>query len=204
MTMSGKATVMMRLFLLGLLMGGVGCATTCPVVGPGDVSEFEVAPPVDYRLQSGDVLRVEVWQNKALSRTVRIRPDGKMSLPNLGDVVAAGATVAELSSSLVDALKVYLPDPLVTIAVEEWVPIEVYVLGEVRRPDAYPVSSTRRLLAAVARAGGVQPGAAGCAVVLRRTESKVLRRVVDLNALGRGEVPADDLPLRSGDVVTVH
>ncbi|MEL7367296.1 MAG: polysaccharide biosynthesis/export family protein [Myxococcota bacterium] len=195
---------MIRILLIGFFMGGIGCATTCPVTGPGDVSAFNVAPPVEYRLQPGDVLRVEVWQNKALSRTVRIRPDGKMSLPNLGDVVAAGATVAELSRSLVDALKVYLPDPLVTIAVEEWVPIEVYVLGEVRRPDAYPVATTPRLLAAVARAGGVRPGAAGCAVVLRRANSKVLRRVVDLQALGRGEQSADDLPLRSGDVVTVH
>lgn len=184
---------------------GAGCVTTCPVTGPGDLTGFaKPAPPAPYRLQAGDLLKVEVWQNEALSRTVRIRPDGMLSLPNLGDVAAAGVTVQQLQKQLVDALKVYLPDPLVTISVENWTPLEVYVLGAVRRPDAYPVASNPRLLAALARAGGVQPGAAGCAVVLRQEADRTLRRVIDLEALRRGDRPADDLKLRSGDVVTVH
>ena len=194
----------MRWAAILLLSLATGCATTCPIAGPGDLRGFEVPPPAPYRLQAGDVLKVEVWQNEALSRTIRIRPDGKISLPNLGDVVAAGATVPKLQSQLVDALKVYLPDPLVTISVEQWSPVEVYVLGAVRRPDAYPITNTRNLLAALARAGGVAPGAAGCAVVMRKGPDRVLRRVVDLDALRRGERPSDDLTLKSGDVVTVH
>ena len=185
---------------------GIGCATvTCPVQGPGDLEGFAAPPRVTaYRLQPGDLLKIDVWQNEALSRTVRVRPDGQLSLPNLGDVAAAGATIPELQSQLVDALKVYLPDPLVTISVERWTPIEVYVLGEVRRPNAYPVATTRKLLAALARAGGVNPGAAGCAVVLRQGPERQLRRVIDLDALRRGERPQDDLALQPGDVVTVH
>ncbi len=180
------------------------CATTCPVAEPGDLSGFDVPAPTPYRLQAGDVLKIDVWQNEALSRTIRVRPDGKLSVPNLGDVQAAGATVPELQGQLVDALKVYLPDPLVTVSVEQWTPVEIYVLGAVRRPDAYPVTRTRSLLVALARAGGVAPDAAGCAVVLRQGTDRVLRRVVDLGALRRGDRPADDVVLKPGDVVTVH
>lgn len=189
----------------GLGLVAAGCATACPVIGPGDLSGFDGFAPAAYRLQPGDVLRIDVWQNEALSRVVRIRPDGQLSLPNLGEVAAAGATVPELSKQLVDALKVYLPDPLVTISVERWMPIEIYILGAVRRPDAYSVLTAQRLLPAVARAGGTTPGAARCAVVLRRAEGRTLRRVVDLDTLSRGQSgQTDDVLLRSGDIVTVY
>ncbi len=194
-----------RLAVLIIALLAVRCATaTCPVVGPGDLSGFETSPPGPYRIQAGDQLKIDVWQNESLSRAVRVRPDGQLSLPNLGEVPAAGFTVPELSKRLIDALKAYLPDPLVTISVEEWGPAEVFVLGKVQRPDAYPVARSQRVLNAIALAGGVRPGAAGCAVVMRQTDDRVLRRVVDLDALSRGEGSTNDVTLRAGDVITVH
>ena len=87
----------------------------------------------DYRLVNGDKLRVEVYKDPQLSQSLQIRPDGKITLPLVGDVPAAGRTSSELRDSIAASLKEYMGNPVVTVIVVETVPQTIYVMGEVSR-----------------------------------------------------------------------
>ncbi|MEQ1729874.1 MAG: polysaccharide biosynthesis/export family protein, partial [Vicinamibacterales bacterium] len=88
----------------------------------------------DYRLQTGDKLRVEVYKDAQLSQSVQIRPDGKITLPLVGDVAALGVTPVELRERLTTALKDYVNNPVVTVIVVEATLPTAYVVGEVNHP----------------------------------------------------------------------
>ena len=85
----------------------------------------------DYRLSPGDKLRVEVYKDPQLSQSLQIRPDGKVTLPLVGDIQASGLTSLELRDQLATQLKEYVTNPVVTVIVVETSPILVYVMGEV-------------------------------------------------------------------------
>ena len=97
----------------------------------------------DYRMVPGDKLRIEVYKDQQLSQSLQIRPDGKITLPLIGDVPAAGATPRELAGTLTERLKEYLTAPVVTVIVAEAVPPMIYVLGEVNTPVTWWRSTMR-------------------------------------------------------------
>lgn len=115
-------------------------------------STAHLAP--DYKLGTGDKLRVEVYKEPQLSQSLQIRPDGKITLPLLGDVVAAGATPKELTNTLTERFREFLNTPVVTVIVAEAVPPVVYVLGEVNNPGAQSLSGPTTVLQALSLAGG--------------------------------------------------
>jgi polysaccharide export outer membrane protein len=108
----------------------------------------------DYRMVPGDKLRIEVYKDPQLSQSLQIRPDGKITLPLVGDVAAAGATPRQLATQLTDRLREYVTAPVVTVIVAETMPAMVYVMGEVNSPGAQPLTEPRTVLQALAVAGG--------------------------------------------------
>ena len=108
----------------------------------------------DYRMVPGDKLRVEVYKDAALSQNVQIRPDGKITLPYVGDIAAAGMTPTALRDSIAQALKEYIAAPTVTVMVVETQPQTVSVLGEVNSPGVHPLKHQMTVLDVLAAAGG--------------------------------------------------
>src|SRR5579862_286627 len=95
------------------------------------------APAVDeYRMNPGDKLRIEVYKDAQLSQSVQVRPDGKVTLPLIGDVVASGRTPIELRDAIATALKEYVNNPVVTVIVVEATAATAFVVGEVNHPGA--------------------------------------------------------------------
>src|SRR5204862_6089852 len=88
----------------------------------------------EYKICPQDVLRIDVWKEAEVSRAVPVRPDGKISLPLLNDVQAAGLTAMELANTITEGLKKYINNPQVTVSISEINSRRVYVTGEVTRP----------------------------------------------------------------------
>lgn len=130
-----------------------------PTVGtmgsaPGPSSSNATAPPADYRLAPGDKLRVEVYKDAQLSQSLQIRPDGKVTLPLVGDIVAVDLTPIQLRDRIATSLKEYVTNPVVTVIVVEASPTTVYVMGEVTTPGSIPMRGSMTVLQALAMAGG--------------------------------------------------
>jgi polysaccharide biosynthesis/export protein len=112
------------------------------------------ATPADYRLAPGDKLRVEVYKDAQLSQSLQIRPDGKVTLPLVGDIVAVDLTPIQLRDRIATSLKEYVTNPVVTVIVVEASPTMVYVMGEVSTPGSIPMRGPMTVLQALAMAGG--------------------------------------------------
>ena len=108
----------------------------------------------DYRLVAGDKLRIEVYKDTQLSQSLQVRPDGKITLPLVGDVPAAGRTSTELRDAIAGSLKEYIANPVVTVIVVETVPPVIYVMGEVNSPGPQPLAGQISVLQALSAAGG--------------------------------------------------
>jgi polysaccharide export outer membrane protein len=158
----------------------------------------QVANMTDFKLSREDVVEVSVWKEPDLSRTVPVRPDGKITLPLLGDVQAEGLKPAELENKVAEGLKPFVRDPHVTVIVHDVNGAKVFVTGMVAHPGAFPLRNSMGLLQALAMAGGL-------AEFADRDEIKVLhadgRRVeVDYDSLVSGE---SKVYLGPGDTVVV-
>jgi polysaccharide biosynthesis/export protein len=113
-----------------------------------------VPSAADYRLAAGDKLRVEVYKDPQLSQSLQIRPDGKITLPLIGDLTATSLTPLQLRDQIANSLKEYITNPVVTVIVVEASPATVFVMGEVAQPGAVPVKGKMTVLQALAMAGG--------------------------------------------------
>lgn len=144
--------------------------------------KMETSLPLDpeYVLGAEDVIEVSIFQSPDLSRTLPVRPDGRISLPLVGEVMAAGKTAAALGGELQERLGAYVQEPRVTVIVQEIHAPRVYVLGEVARPGAYPVRGRLDILQAIALAGGLGDFADRRRVLLiRKTEEGEVRHVLN-------------------------
>ena len=112
--------------------------------------------PDDYKLQAGDKLRIEVYKDAQLSQSVQIRPDGKITLPLVGDVAAMGLTPIDLRERIATALKDYMNNPVVTVIVVEGTSPTAYVVGEVNHPGPVVLQANMTVLQALAVAGGLK------------------------------------------------
>ena len=127
-------------------------APSRPASTPSTSSSTAVA--ADYRLTPGDKLRVEVYKDAQLSQSLQVRPDGKVTLPLLGDIVAIDLTPIQLRDRIAESLKEYITNPVVTVIVVEASPVMVYVMGEVTQPGSIPMRGQMTVLQALAMAGG--------------------------------------------------
>lgn len=113
------------------------------------------APVSEYKIGVDDVLEISVWENPLVSRVVPVRPDGRISLPLLNDIQAVGLTPMELQKSLTSALEPYIKSPLVSIIVREVHSFKVSVVGRVKTPGRYELTSPVTVLEMIAIAGGL-------------------------------------------------
>ncbi len=160
-------------------------------VAPKPVGKSSLIVTRDYIIGPEDVLEISVWRNQDLSKQVAVRPDGRISLPLLGDVTAVGKTPLELTEDITEKLKEYKENPSVAIADVQVNSYAVFILGEVTRPGKYPLLSKTTLLQGITIAGGFTPSAA-------RTKLVVFR--LGENGEGDKKIRAsyDDIVLRDG------
>lgn len=156
----------------------------------------------DYRLVAGDKLRIEVYKDATLSQSLQVRPDGKITLPLIGDVTAAGATSSELRDRLTSSLKEYNSNPVVTVIVVETVPPEFFVMGEVNTAGTYVLKGQVSVLQALAMAGGFKDFAKTKDIrILRKTPTGVETLKFNYKVAVKGEGP--QIFLRPGDTIIV-
>jgi len=191
----------MRAPWLLLALALASCTRAGPYVWVHELPELEVAD--EYLLEAGDVLSVRVFNQDNLSTHARVRSDGKIALPFLGDVVVRGKTPGAVSRELEVQLKAYVVSPAVTITVEEGPPTSVSVLGEVTRPGLYTLDPLAGVLQALAVAGGFTDYASRDSIyLLRRASAQRIR--FTYASLSRGGDRASAFRLRAGDVLVVE
>jgi len=156
--------------------------------------------PSPFRMGIDDVIEVSVYRDPDLTRTVPIRPDGKISLPIVGEMVAAGRTPEEVRAEVVERLHQYVKDPtVISLIVREVHSSRFYVIGEVMKPGVYPLHDATTVLHAIAAAGGAgEFSARDRATVIRATTGQ--RIVVDLD----DPDSAGAFVLKAGDTVVVR
>lgn len=184
----------------------LACSARTPVVAPDvAVEPLPEAPLPVYRLQVGDLLGVRFWGNPELDDEVRIRPDGRISLPFVDEVVAAGRTPADLDQELTRRYASELARPEITVIVREVGGQVVYVGGEVDEPGALPLAPRMTVFQAIQQAGGLLVTARRHDVLLIRTppEGPPVARSIDLMKVLSGADPSADVALSAYDVVFV-
>ena len=162
------------------------------------------APITDeYRIGPGDTLRIEVYKDAQLSQSVQVRPDGKITLPLIGDLDANGATPLELRETIAKSLKEYITNPTVTVIVVEALASKVYVMGEVTRPGTMELHGPTTILQALAMAGGFKEFANTKDVKVLRPKSGNGVETLRFNYKEMLNGDAKPFYLRSGDTVVV-
>jgi polysaccharide export outer membrane protein len=155
-----------------------------------------------YRIGREDVLDVAVWRDPDLSRTLPVRPDGYISMPMTGDVLASGKTPTELAEEIKTRLQPYVQEPRVTVIVREVNSSRIFVTGEVAHPGAYPLRGRVSLVQAIALAGGFTDFANSGGITVIRSDGqggKIPVRYKDLISPDG----AQDVMLRPGDTIVV-
>jgi polysaccharide export outer membrane protein len=193
-----------------MLMGAV----ICLFVGCAPVSKEvldEVIKPVskEFLLGPEDVLEVAVWRNQDLSRTVVVRPDGKISLPLIGDVQASGLSASQVAAKIAAKLTEFKEHPNVSVSIKEVNSYFIYVLGEVQRPGKYPIKSYATVLQGVSLASGFTNFASKDRMAVIRTVTKEnseqhqIRIPVPYSELVSGKGEIGNFVLKSGDTIVV-
>lgn len=187
----------MRIAAIALLLSVLTCV---PVASS---AEKPAARPA-YRLQPGDVVMVSVWKETDLQLEVLVRPDGVLTFPLAGEVDVDGRSIEEVRVTLVERLKRYVPDPVVTVAVKAIGGNRIYVLGKVLRPGEFPFSNPVDVMQALSLAGGATPFAqVNDIVILRRENSGQRALPFRYGDVERGKNLQQNFLLQSGDTVVV-
>jgi len=179
-------------------------AAPAPRVAPVVRSASAVDMSKEYLIGPEDVLDITVWKNcPDLCRTVPVRPDGKMSLPLVNDVQAAGLTPMDLRQHLTEQLAEYLPSPEVSVIVREVHNFKVAVVGSVKMPGDYEIKSQATVLELIARAQGLTEFAnRDKVVVLRQNGTKTERIKFNYRKVAEGD-DQDNFYVRAGDIIVV-
>lgn len=157
----------------------------------------------EYVIGAEDALHIAVWKEPDFTATLPVRPDGKISLPLLGDVQAAGMTPKELSDSIAEKLKKFIADPRVTVVVTQINSKRIYLVGEVGHPGAMPMSPNMTVLQALANSGLSQFANTKKIYLLRTVNGKQEKMPVNYRKLVKGEDINGNYVLIPGDTIVV-
>ena len=157
--------------------------------GAVDKALLTVTP--EYIIGPEDILEITVWKNADLSKQVQVRPDGRISLPLLGDISAVAKTPVQLTEEISTGLRAYMESPTISIMVKEVNSYQIYVLGEVNKPGKYPLKSKTTLLQGITVAGGFTAMAA-------RNKIVIFRFSKDGEGLTKLKASYDDIVVRDG------
>lgn len=159
------------------------------VSGAVDKALLTVTP--EYIIGPEDILEITVWKNADLSKQVQVRPDGRISLPLLGDISAVAKTPVQLTEEISTGLRAFMESPTISIMVKEVNSYQIYVLGEVNKPGKYPLKSKTTLLQGITVAGGFTTMAA-------RNKIVIFRFSKDGEGLTKLKASYDDIVVRDG------
>jgi polysaccharide export outer membrane protein len=158
----------------------------------------------DYKIGPQDLLRVDVWKEPEISRSIPVRPDGKISLPLLNDVQAAGLTAMQLAGVIREGLTKFITSPQVTVSVTEINSRRVYCTGEVQKTGALTLLPSMTALQAISSCGGFTQFAKPKDIyILRVEEGKQTKHPFNYKDVVKGKRPEDNILLQPGDVIVV-
>jgi polysaccharide export outer membrane protein len=187
--------------LFAVSLGAQTRALSSPSSGAGGSG---IAIPAGYVIGVDDRLTIDFWRDKDLSADVVVRPDGRISLPLLNDVQAAGLTPEELRGKLLQLAGALIEEPVATVVVKEIRSRQAFITGNVQKPGAYPLNAPMTVLQLIATAGGLREFVAGKnIVVLRRDNGRDVRLPFDYQAVMKGRTLQQNVELRPGDTVIV-
>jgi polysaccharide export outer membrane protein len=161
-------------------------------------------PPEEfYVVGAGDMLSISIWKEPNISGSVKVRPDGFVTLPLVNEVQAAGMTTAQLRKTLETKYAEFIVDPVVTVRIEGIASSQVFLIGQVAQPGALPLNGNETLLQILTRAGGLAVFADRSNLrVVRREGDKITEYIADYDAIIKGDLKQDIL-LRPGDRIIV-
>src|SRR5579871_330583 len=201
---------LMSLAVLGLAAAGAWAQDQAPVDDPpakADKSPVKpaaaTAVPSDYVIGADDTIRVSVWKEPDMNVTLPVRPDGKISMPLLDDVQAAGMTPMELAASIKEKLKKYISDPRVTVVVTAMNSQRIYVLGEVTHTGAMPLLPHMTVLQALSSAGFTQFANLKSIYLLRTENGQQTKIRFNYKDAVKGRDPQQNIVLKPGDTIVV-
>ena len=195
----------LQLLLMFLLAG-----FTMPVRAQDNSTKKQAGPPTsatadpNYVIGAQDVLDINVWKEAELTRVVPVRPDGKISMPLLNDVQAAGLTPMTLAANITASLKKFVSDPQVTIVVTQINSQRIYILGEIARPGAFPLLPGMTMLEGLSSAGGFTQFANTKKIyLLRKVDGKMEKYPFNYKDVIHGKTPEQNVALKAGDTIVV-
>ncbi|MBZ5679232.1 MAG: polysaccharide export protein [Acidobacteriia bacterium] len=157
----------------------------------------------DYVIGADDTLHISVWKEPDLTVSLPVRPDGKISLPLLNDVSAAGLTPMQLKTSITDKLKMYIADPRVTVIVTAMNSRRIFVTGEVVHTGAMPLLPNMTMLQALSAAGFTQFANLKNIYLLRTENGRHVKLPFNYKEVVKGNHPEQNIMLKPGDTVVV-
>jgi len=166
--------------------------------------ESKSADP-DFVIGLEDILAVNVWKDPELSlREVTVRPDGKISVPLIGDIHADGVTVKQLQDAIAEKLKDYITSPVVTVSVVRILSQSVSVIGQVQKPGVCHLGAPITVMELLARTGGLTPDAKPKKIkILRKVQGKTVTIPFNYNDMISGKNLKQNVLLKNGDVLVV-
>jgi polysaccharide export outer membrane protein len=200
-----RSSAKIGLVVLALALNAVwaqdGGSETKPKESAPPATERAAAAP-DYIIGAGDTLHVSVWKEPDLTATLPVRPDGKISMPLLNDVQAAGITPVQLAASITEKLKKYVSDPRVTVVVTQMDSQRVFVMGEVLHSGGQILLPNMTILQVLAGAGFTQFSNTKAIYVLRNDGGKQSKLAFNYKAALKGDSDVNFV-LKPGDTVVV-
>ena len=182
---------------------GAGPASSAePALGP----EPGLQPPLQegYGLEPGDIVRVSVWREEALDQGVLVRPDGGISFPLAGELDAEGKTIAEVTDEIALRLAEYIPNPVVTVSLQQNDGNRIYVTGRVNQPGVFLINRPVDVMQALSMAGGLTPFADKDAIkVLRRQGGSQISIPFNYKKVQKGQDLQQNIVLQAGDTLIV-
>lgn len=175
-----------------------------PAALPPATTPIETELAADYVIGPDDVLSIVFWREKELSGEVTVRPDGRISLPLLNDISAAGLTPDQLRDRVLQRAATLVEDPQATVVVKTVNSRKVFITGMVERPGSYPLTNRTTVLQLIATAGGLREFAkAGDIVVIRNDRGRETRFRFDYKQVVKGKKLEQNLELKPADTVVV-
>jgi polysaccharide biosynthesis/export protein len=183
-------------------------AQVAPAGVSGTRSDGQSSPPhvsESYIIGDDDVLAISVWKEPDLSKDIPVRSDGKISLPLVGEVQAAGRTPLQLEQVITERLRNYITDPEVTVIVRQINSQKFNILGMVTKPGSYPLTTGTSIVDAIATAGGFKDFAKKKAIYVLRQNSTGAETRIDFNydRFIKGKDPARNIQLKPHDTIVV-
>ena len=172
-----------------------------------EIKKKPITPSVsnDYVIGSEDVLAINVWKEPEISKTIPVRPDGKITLPLIGDVQASGLTTGKLQENITSGLSAYVSSPAVTVIVQEVKSKNFNIVGEISKPGSYSLTEPLTILDAIAIGGGLRDFAKATRIYVLRTNADGTHAKLpfDYKQVIKGKKVAENVQLLPGDTVVV-